>query len=204
MIGTGMLWVGWYGFNAGSALAANGLAANAFMMTTLSAATAAFTWGMIEKIFRGHASILGFCSGAVAGLVVITPAAGFVSANGAMVIGLLAAIIPYIFVTKLKAKFGFDDALDAFGIHGVGGTLGALLTGILASPETNGDLTDMVAQGGLWIEQVKSIGVTLILSVVGTVIIAFIVKAVVGLRPSQEVERQGLDINEHGEEGYMF
>jgi Amt family ammonium transporter len=121
-----------------------------------------------------------------------------------VLIGLLAGIVPYITVTKLKAMLGFDDSLDAFGIHGVGGTLGALLTGILASPETNGGITDLVAQGGLVMEQIKSIGVTLVLSVVGSAIIAYIVKAVVGLRPSQEVERQGLDINEHGEEGYIL
>ncbi|MEO6001580.1 MAG: ammonium transporter, partial [Opitutus sp.] len=115
MVGTGMLWVGWYGFNAGSAVAADGVAANAFMTTTLAAAVAAFTWGMIERIFRGHASILGFCSGAVAGLVVITPACGFVDSTGAVIIGVFAAVIPYVACTKLKAMFGYDDALDTFG-----------------------------------------------------------------------------------------
>src|SRR4051812_13580499 len=110
MVGTGMLWVGWYGFNAGSAVAADGVAANAFMTTTLAAAVAAFVWGVIEKIFRGHASILGFCPGAVAGLVVIPPATGFVNSTGAVIIGVLAAVIPYIFVTKVKGMFGYDDA----------------------------------------------------------------------------------------------
>lgn len=204
MVGTGMLWVGWYGFNAGSALAADGVAANAFMMTTLAAATAAFTWGMLEKLFRGHASILGFCSGVVAGLVVITPAAGFVSSRGAVLIGVLAGVVPYLAVTKLKAVLKYDDALDAFGIHGIGGTLGALLTGFLASVETNPGIADLVAARPLWIEQVKSILVTMVLAIVGTLIIAFIVKALVGLRPTPEVERQGLDINEHGEEGYIL
>jgi Amt family ammonium transporter len=215
MIGTGMLYVGWFGFNAGSALAADGVAANAFMTTMIAAAVAGFVWGMIELVFRGHASILGFCSGVVAGLVVITPAAGFVDSTGAVIIGVIAAIVPYIFCTMLKAKFGYDDALDTFGVHAVGGTLGALLTGFLATSSVNGNLTDantyaktngldkLVAEGGLWLEQVKAIGLTLALSIVATVVIAYIVKAVVGLRPTAEVERQGLDINEHGEEGYV-
>jgi len=213
MVGTGMLWVGWYGFNAGSAVAADGVAANAFMTTTLAAAVAAFVWGMIEKIFRGHASILGFCSGAVAGLVVITPAAGFVNSTGAVIIGVFAAVIPYIFVTKVKGMFGFDDALDTFGVHAVGGTLGALLTGFLATASVNSNLTGgyatknglaaLVTDGGLWLAQLKAIGLTLVLSIVGTVILAYIVKAVIGLRPTADVESQGLDINEHGEEGYI-
>ena len=204
MVGTGMLWVGWYGFNAGSALAADGLASLAFMNTTLAAATAAFTWGMLEKAIRGHASVLGFCSGVVGGLVVITPAAAFVSTSGAVIIGVFAAVVPYFAVTWLKAKLKYDDALDAFGVHGVGGTLGALLTGILASKEANPALTDMVDRGGLWIEQVKAMGVTIVIAVVGTLLVGFLVKAVVGLRPTPEVERQGLDISEHGEEGYIL
>ena len=213
MVGTGMLWVGWYGFNAGSAVAADGVAANAFMTTTLAAAVAAFVWGMIEKIFRGHASILGFCSGAVAGLVVITPAAGFVNSTGAVIIGVLAAVIPYIFVTKVKGMFGYDDALDTFGVHAVGGTMGALLTGLLATASVNSNLTGapavknglagLVTNGGLWLAQLKAIGLTLVLSIVGTLILAYIVKAVIGLRPTAEVESQGLDITEHGEEGYI-
>ena len=214
MVGTGMLWVGWYGFNAGSALAADGIAAAAFTTTTLAAAVAAFTWGMIEKVCRGHASILGFCSGAVAGLVVITPAAGFVSSNAAVFIGVLAGAIPYLACTKLKAIFKYDDALDTFGVHAVGGTLGALVTGIFANAEVNANLVSegyaaknglkaLVENGGLWVTQLKAIGLTLILSVVATVVIAFIVKAIVGLRPASEVESQGLDIHEHGEEGYI-
>ena len=206
MVGTGMLWVGWYGFNAGSAVAADGVAANAFTTTTIATAVAAFVWGLSELIFRKHASILGFCSGAVAGLVVITPACGFVNTTGAVIIGVLAAAIPYYFVNKVKAMIGYDDALDTFGVHAIGGTLGALLTGILAVVEVNGNLkTNLAAIVGhtLWIEQLKAIGVTLVLAVVSTAVIAFIVKAVVGLRPTAEVERQGLDINEHGEEGYV-
>jgi Amt family ammonium transporter len=206
MVGTGMLWVGWYGFNAGSAVAADGIAANAFMTTTLAAATAGFVWGMIELIFRKHASILGICSGIVAGLVVITPATGFVNATGAIIIGVFAAVVPYIFVTIVKAKFGYDDALDTFGVHAVGGTLGALLTGFLATHEVNSNLAtnlNGVVRHSLWLEQLKAIGLTLALSVLATIVLAYIVKAVIGLRPTPEVERMGLDINEHGEEGYV-
>ena len=213
MIGTGMLWVGWYGFNAGSAVAADGIAGNAFMTTTLAAAVAAFVWGMAEYIFKGKPSVLGFCSGAVAGLVVITPAAGFVGPKGAMIIGVLAGIIPFFAVVKLKGWLGYDDALDTFGVHAVGGTLGALMTGFLATSSVNGNLTDAnsyakanglykLIGNGLWIEQVKAIGLTLALSIVGTVVIAYVVKAIIGLRPSEEVETVGLDLAEHGEEGY--
>ncbi len=212
MVGTGMLWVGWYGFNAGSAVAADGVAANAFTTTTLATAVAAFTWGAIERIFRGHASILGFCSGAVAGLVVITPACGFVNSTGAVIIGVLAAAVPYLACTKLKAKFGYDDALDTFGVHAVGGTLGAFITGVLATASVNSNLTGapavknglakLVTDGGLWTAQLKAIGVTLVLALVATLAIAYLVKVTIGLRPTEEVERQGLDINEHGEEGY--
>ncbi len=206
-IGTGMLWVGWYGFNAGSALAADGVAAQAFMTTTLAAAVAAFTWAALEWILRGHASVLGFCSGAVAGLVVITPAAGFVTANGAMLIGVLAGIIPFLAVVYLKAKLGYDDALDTFGVHAVGGTLGAIMTGILATADVNGNLNlnlkDIVGNT-LLTEQFKAIGVTLVLSIVATVVLAYVVKALVGLRPTEEAESRGLDITDHGEEGYNY
>jgi Amt family ammonium transporter len=201
MIGTGMLWVGWYGFNAGSALGADAIASNAFATTTLAAATAGFAWGMIEWIIRGHPSVLGFCSGVVGGLVTITPGAGFVSPSAAVAIGLLGGIVPYFAVAHLKKRFGFDDALDTFGIHGVGGTLGALLTGVFASEHVNevvGPLKD-----GLVTAQLASIGVAIVWSVAATAAIAFLVKATVGLRPTAEVERQGLDQAEHGEEGYI-
>jgi Amt family ammonium transporter len=215
MVGTGMLWVGWYGFNAGSALAADGVAANAFMTTTLAAATAGFVWAMAEWLYRGHPSILGFCSGIVAGLVVVTPACGFVTANGAMIIGLLAGIIPFLFVMILKAKFGYDDALDTFGVHAVGGTLGAIMTGILATEKANPNLVlegyatknglaKLVTEGGLLGAQLKAVAITLVISIVGTIIITFIVKAIVGLRPTKETESAGLDISEHGEEGYIL
>ena len=220
MVGTGMLWVGWYGFNAGSALAADGVSANAFMTTTLAAATAGFVWGIVEKILKGHASILGICSGIVAGLVVITPACGFVDATGAMIIGVLAAIVPYIFVMYVKGAIGYDDALDTFGVHAVGGTLGAILTGVLATSKVNGNLavttpanyatTNGLAKmleggnGGLIVQQLMAVGITLVISIVGTVIIAMVVKAIIGLRPSPEAETAGLDISDHGEEGYDF
>jgi ammonium transporter, Amt family len=200
MVGTGMLWVGWYGFNAGSALGADAIASNAFTTTTLAAATAGFVWAAIEWISRGKPSVLGFCSGIVAGLVVITPACGFVNTSGAMLIGLLAGVVPYVAVAKLKAILGYDDALDTFGIHGVGGTLGALLTGILADPKVNSAVEGV--KEGLLMSQIKAIVVTIVLSVVATAVLAFVVKAVIGLRPSEEVETLGLDLAEHGEEGY--
>ena len=221
MVGTGMLWVGWYGFNAGSALAADGVAANAFTTTTLAAATASFVWALMERVLRGHASILGFCSGAVAGLVVITPACGFVNSTGAVLIGVAAAVVPYIFVMHLKAKFGYDDALDTFGVHAVGGTLGAVLTGFLADKAVNANLdtavtaakdaaepgnglASLVANGGLVGVQCKAIALTLVISIVATLVIALVLKAVMGLRPTAEVEDAGLDISEHGEEGYLL
>src|SRR3984893_2409102 len=202
MVGTGMLWVGWYGFNAGSALGADAIAANAFTTTTLATAVASFTWAMLEYILRGKPSVLGFCSGAVGGLVVITPACGYVNPTGAIIIGLAAGIIPFFACTKLKSWFHYDDALDTFGIHAVGGTLGAFLTGVLATASVNPNLTKLAGHA-LWFEQLKAIAITIILGVAGTAIIGSLVKAVIGLRIAPEIERQGLDINEHGEEGYM-
>ncbi|HXC52283.1 MAG TPA: ammonium transporter [Candidatus Limnocylindrales bacterium] len=207
MVGTGMLWVGWYGFNAGSAVAADGVAANAFTTTTLATAVASFVWALAEYIERGKPSVLGFCSGAVAGLVVITPACGFVTPGSSVIIGILAGIIPFLACTKVKHMFGYDDALDTFGVHAVGGTLGAFVTGIFATPDVNSNLsTNLSAIVGhtLWLEQLKAMGITIVMAVVGTVIIANIVKAVVGLRPAEEVEREGLDITEHGEVGYNY
>jgi len=201
MIGTGMLWVGWYGFNAGSALGADAIASNAFATTTLAAATAGFVWALAEWVTRGHPSVLGFCSGVVAGLVVITPAAGFVSMNSAVLMGLCAGIIPYLAVAYLKKAFGYDDALDTFGVHGVGGTLGAILTGVFADEKVNSVVGPL--KEGLVMAQLKAVALTILWSVIATTIIAFIVKAVVGLRAAPEVESAGLDISEHGEEGYI-
>jgi Amt family ammonium transporter len=207
MVGTGMLWVGWYGFNAGSAVAADGIAANAFTATTLATAVACVVWPAIEWVTRGKPTILGFCSGAVAGLVVITPASGFVTSTGAVLIGLLAGSIPYLACTKLKALLKYDDALDTFGVHGVGGTMGALLTGFLATPEANPNLNTNLAQivgKTLWLEQLKAIGLTIVLALSGTLVLAYLVKAVIGLRPAPDSEEMGLDDADHGEAGYHF
>ncbi len=216
MVGTGMLWVGWYGFNAGSAVASDVVAANAFMTTTLATATAAFVWPTLEYFLRGKPSILGYCSGAVAGLVVVTPACGYIDATGAIIIGVCAALIPFFFVVKVKAMFGYDDALDTFGVHAVGGTLGALLTGFLATgkvnaniatatpanPATSNGMAALIEGHKLWIAQLEAIGLTLVLAIVATTVLAYLLKAVMGLRPTEEVEEAGLDISEHGEEGY--
>src|SRR5215469_488718 len=202
MIGTGMLWVGWYGFNAGSAVAADRIAASAFTATTLATATAAFVWALLEKILRGKASVLGYCTGAVAGLVVITPACGFVDPTGAVIIGVFAAAVPYVAVSVLKPRLGYDDALDTFGVHAVGGTLGALLTGILATKQANPNLKDDLLSS-LFVSQLAAVGVTLVLSIIGTAVIAFALKFAMGLRPTAEVETAGLDISEHGEEAYI-
>jgi len=202
MVGTGMLWVGWYGFNAGSAVAADGIAANAFMTTTLATGVAALTWAILEKILRGKASVLGYCTGAVAGLVVITPACGFVNATGAVVVGVAAAVLPYIAVSILKPALGYDDALDTFGVHAIGGTTGATLTGLLATKEANPNLSDKLLSS-LFLSQLKAVGVTLVLSVVGTAVIAFVIKLLIGLRTPPEIETAGLDISEHGEEAYI-
>jgi Amt family ammonium transporter len=200
MVGTGMLWVGWYGFNAGSALGADAIASNAFTTTTFCAATAGLAWALAEWVLKGKPSILGFCSGIVAGLVVITPACGFVTAGSAMIMGVLAGIIPFIAVAYLKNLLGYDDALDTFGIHGVGGTLGAILTGIFADEKANSVVAGL--KDGLLMEQLKAVGLTIVWSVVATAIIAYIVKAVIGLRPAPDVEEAGLDLAEHGEQGY--
>jgi Amt family ammonium transporter len=205
VVGTGMLWVGWYGFNAGSAVASDAIAANAFTTTTLATAVAATVWPLLEWLTRGKPTVLGFCSGAVAGLVVITPGAGFVAPTSAVLIGALAGLVPFLACTKLKAIFGYDDALDTFGVHGIGGTMGALLTGFLATPDVNPNLSSNL--GGivgrtLWIEQLKAMGLTVALSVGATVVIAYGLKAFLGLRPSLEAEEEGLDETDHGEAGY--
>ncbi len=200
MVGTGMLWVGWYGFNAGSALGADAVASNAFTTTTLCAATAGLAWAATEWILKGKPSVLGFCSGIVAGLVVITPACGFVTPNSSMIMGVLAGVIPFLAVAYLKQMLGYDDALDTFGVHGVGGTMGAILTGVFADEKANSVVGPL--KQGLLVEQFKACALTIVWSVVATVIIAMIVKAVIGLRPTAEVEEAGLDLAEHGEQGY--
>jgi Amt family ammonium transporter len=186
-------------------VAADGIAAAAFTSTTLATAVAGTTWPVIEWFSSGKPTVLGFCSGAVAGLVVITPASGFVTANGAVLIGVLAGAVPYLACTKLKSALHYDDALDTFGVHGVGGTLGALVTGFFATPDVNPNLnTNLKAIVGhtLWIEQIKAIAVTLVIAVAGTFVLASIVKALIGLRPDAEAEETGLDALDHGEAGY--
>ncbi len=201
MVGTGMLWVGWYGFNAGSALGADAIASNAFTTTTLAAAVAGFVWAMLEWVIRGKPSVLGFCSGIVAGLVVITPACGFVTANSSVIMGVLAGAVPFFACSYLKKWLGYDDALDTFGVHGVGGTMGAILTGVFADEKANAVVGGLKA--GLLGNQLKAVALTIVWSVVASAVIAFIVKAVIGLKPTAEVESSGLDIAEHGEEGYI-
>jgi len=208
-IGASMLWVGWYGFNSGSAVAGDIISANAFTTTTLATAVGSFVWPMWEWIVKGKPSVLGFCSGAVAGLVLITPACGYVLPSGAMWIGIAAGTIPWFFCYKVKGWLGMDDALDAWSVHGIGGMCGAIMTGMFARQAANPNLatnlskyvTDKIFQPQLW-EQLKTIGVSLALFIVGTIVIAYITKMLVGLRPTEEVEIAGLDINEHGEEGY--
>src|SRR5262249_18676426 len=205
MVGTGMLWVGWYGFNAGSALAADGIAAGAFTATTLPTAVAPRVWPLLEWITRGKPTVLGFCSGAVAGLVVVTPAAGFVTAGGGVLIGVFAGVVPFLACTKLKGWLKYDDALDTLGVHGVGGTLGALLTGFLATPAANANLsTNLAGLVGktLWLQQLKAIGATTGFAPGESAIIGYAVKLILGLRPSAVVEEQGLDDADHGEQGY--
>ena len=208
-IGTGMLWVGWYGFNSGSALAGDVIAANAFTTTTIATAIASFVGPMWEWIVKGKPSVLGFCSGAVAGLVVITPACGYVTPQGSIWIGIVAGTLCWFMCYKVKSWFGYDDALDTFGVHAIGGTTGAIMTGMLARNSVNANLatnlkayvTDSLFQPLVW-EQIKAVFITIILSVVGTIIIAYITKVLVGLRPTEEVEMVGLDESEHGELGY--
>lgn len=205
VVGTGMLWVGWYGFNAGSAVSADGIAANAFVTTTLAAAIAGGVWPALEWITRGKPTVLGFCSGVIGGLVVITPAAGFVTPSAAVLMGALGGAVTFLAVTKMKAIFKYDDALDTFGIHGVGGMLGAVLAGVFATPAVNPNLDENLASlvgSGLWLEQLKAVGFTMVISVAGTAVLAYAIKAVIGLRASAEDEEQGLDQVDHGEAGY--
>lgn len=208
-LGAGMLWVGWFGFNAGSELASDGLAASAFVATHFSAAAGAVAWAFVEWITRGKASVLGAASGAVAGLVCITPAAGFVQPMPALLMGATAGVVCYFACSKLKAACGYDDSLDAFGVHGVGGTLGAVLTGVFATTHVNPGYADGLfydPSGGMkvLIGQIVAVIVTFVFSIVATFIILKILDVTLGLRVSQEQETQGLDLSQHGEEGYIF
>jgi Amt family ammonium transporter len=213
MIGASLLWVGWFGFNAGSNLEANGTTALAFVNTMVATAGAALSWLLSEWIVKGKPSLLGICSGAVAGLVAVTPASGFAGPIGALVLGLVVSPVCLFFVSTVKNALGYDDALDVFGVHCIGGIIGALGTGILVNPALGGvgitdytnitgnnagtyDLvTQMIAQG-------KAVLATLIWSGVGSAILYKVVDVIIGLRPSVEQEREGLDITDHGERAY--
>jgi Amt family ammonium transporter len=211
MVGASLLWVGWFGFNAGSALEANGTASLAFITTLVATAAATLSWIAAEALSRGKASMLGAASGAVAGLVAITPAAGFVGVGGALVIGLIAGVICMWGVNGLKRLLGSDDALDVFGVHGVGGITGALLTGVFASPSLGGTgVWDYVANkvtpdysisAQVWI-QAQGVMTTIVWSAVVSFIAYKLVDLVIGLRVTEEQEREGLDISSHGETAY--
>jgi Amt family ammonium transporter len=203
VIGAGLLWFGWFGFNAGSALAANGLAGAAFLNTNTATAVATVSWMVVEWLHAKKPTVLGLASGAVAGLVAITPAAGFVNVSGAIIIGIAAGVVPYFAVAFLKPKLGYDDALDAFGVHGVGGTIGAILTGIFADPAIN-DAGKGLLYGnpGQLITQLIAVGTTIAYTAVTTFVIFTIIKAVVGIRVDIEEEVTGLDESQHGERAY--
>jgi Amt family ammonium transporter len=213
-IGACLLWVGWFGFNAGSALAANGLATSAFVATHFGAAAAAIGWGLAEWLRNGKPSVLGVISGAVAGLVAITPASGFVGPMSALIIGFVAGVFCYFMVAKVKSRFGYDDSLDAFGVHGAGGTIGALLTGVFASSAINPIFKDgqgkalpvglIDGNAGQLVNQLVGVLISWCLAIVGTLIILKVVDVLVGLRVREEHEIQGLDLALHGEEGYTF
>ncbi len=201
--GAGLLWFGWFGFNAGSALAANGLAGAAFINTNTATAVAALAWMVVEWMHSGKPTVLGLASGAVGGLVAITPAAGFVNISGAIIIGIAAGVIPFFAVARMKPAFGYDDTLDAFGIHGIGGTIGAILTGVFADPAINEAGKGLLYgnPGQLW-TQLIAVAVTLLYSGVMTFIIFTVLKAIVGIRVDGEEEYVGLDESQHGEKAY--
>jgi Amt family ammonium transporter len=212
-LGAAMLWVGWFGFNAGSALGAGHQAASAFTATHFSAAAGTIAWAGCEWVLRKKPSVLGACSGAVAGLVCITPAAGYVQPMPSLVMGAAAGIVCFVACTTLKRKFGYDDSLDAFGVHGVGGTLGAVLTGVFATRAVAGDLDaatpgvqalGLVDGGGLLAAQIGAVAVSWLYAVAVTFVILKVLDLTMGLRVSQQDERQGLDLSQHGEEGYLF
>jgi Amt family ammonium transporter len=192
LIGASLLWVGWFGFNAGSAGAADGRAGLAMLVTQMATAAAAFSWMIAEWIGRGKPSVLGIASGAVAGLVAVTPASGFVGPSAAVVIGAAAGVLCFVAATSLKHVFKYDDSLDAFGVHGIGGIVGALLTGVFASKEISG-------MEGSVLVQLKGVLVTLVYGFAVSCVILIVIDKTLGLRVSEEQEREGLDISLHGE-----
>ncbi len=202
MVGTGLLWVGWFGFNAGSALEADGSAGLAMINTFVATAAAALTWMVIERVVGHRGSSLGFCSGVIAGLVAVTPAAGNSGPFGAMLLGIVSSAACYIAVAKVKARFGYDDTLDAFGIHGIGGIVGAIGTAVVYQPFLGGPGDGSTALGTQLGVQVYSVVVTIAWAAIGTLIAGLIVKAVLGLRVAEQTEVDGLDIAEHGERAY--
>jgi Amt family ammonium transporter len=209
-IGTGMLWMGWFGFNAGSALEASGSAGLAFFNTLFGVAVAGVAWAIIEWIVKGKPSLLGVCSGIVAGLVAITPAAGYVGPMGALVTCAVAGVICFFAVTKLKAWLGYDDSLDTFGVHCIGGMIGSLGTGIFVNPAFGGQgVYDYVANKvgdfdamGQIVSQLWDIGITLVWSGLVAFVILFILKKTIGIRASDEAQEEGLDLADHGENAY--
>ena len=202
LVGAGLLWVGWFGFNAGSELEADGVAGLAMINTFVATAAGAMAWMLMER-FSGHkGSALGFASGLIAGLVAVTPAAGNSGPFGAIVLGIVASIIAYIAVAKLKPKFGYDDSLDVFGIHGVAGIVGAIGTGIVYQPGFGGPGDGSTAMGAQVMTQIIAVAVAIAWAAVGTAITAFVVKMVTGLRVDVAAEREGLDISDHGERAY--
>ena len=212
MIGASLLWVGWFGFNAGSNLEANGLAALAFLNTFVATAAATLSWVLVEQLRHGRPSLLGAVTGAVAGLVAVTPAAGFASPGGALVLGLIVSPVCFVFVSTVKKRFGYDDSLDVFGVHGIGGIVGAILTGVLADPSLGGqgwfDYTVFPAVPGAYdmtaqvITQIQAVAVTVAWTGVVSLLLFSLIKLVFGLRPSTDDERQGLDQTAHGESAY--
>ncbi len=203
VIGTGLLWFGWFGFNAGSALAANGIAGAAFINTNTAAAVAAVSWMFTEWIHHKKPTILGLASGAIAGLVAITPAAGFVNISGAIIIGVISGVLPYFAVASLKPKFGYDDALDAFGIHGIAGIIGAILTGVFADPSINEAGKGLLyGNAGQLTTQIIAVVTTIVYTSIATFIILMVIKAITGLRVDVEEEINGLDESQHGEKAY--
>lgn len=208
VVGAAMLWVGWFGFNAGSALTAGNLAAGAFAATHFAAAAGAIAWPGMEWMMRGKPTVLGACSGAVAGLVCITPAAGYVQPMPAILMGLAAGIVCYYACTALKSKLGYDDSLDAFGVHGIGGTLGAVLTGVFATRQVEslagGESIGLMEGGMQVVPQLGATAVTWIYAALVTFVLLKVLDLSLGLRVSQQEEIQGLDFSQHGEEGYIF
>ena len=207
MTGAGLLWVGWYGFNVGSAMGADGVASNAFVATTLAAAVASVLWPALEWILHGKPTVLGFCSGIVAGLVAITPGAGFVSSGAAVAIGAVGTLFSFFAAMRLKHILKYDDALDTFGVHGVAGTVGTLLTAVFAStainPNIRANLGGLIGHG-LWLEQAKAMGIVVAVALLGTLVATLLTKLVLGLRPDMEDEVAGLDYLDHGEIGYRY